>query len=45
MQAPWLLVYLASKQREVSIKAAAQRRAEARRARQAPRRSRRGCKE
>ena len=44
MQAPWLLVYVASKQRELDIKTAAERQAQAARARQVRRERRRGGK-
>jgi hypothetical protein len=45
MQSPWLLAYLASKEREEDVKKAAQRREQIRQARQARRDRRRGCTE
>ena len=45
MQSPWLLAYLASKEREENVKKAAQRREQVRQARQARRERRRGCTE
>ena len=44
MQAPWLLVYVASKQREMDVKMAAERQAQVVSARQARRERRRGGK-
>lgn len=41
MQSPWLLAYLASKQREEDVKKAAERREQVRQARQAQRDRRR----
>ena len=45
MQSPWLLAYLASKEREENIKKAAERREQVRQARQARRTHRRGSTE